>query len=282
MHNVHLICFLSSYGIAFVLELSRLWQAKHWQRWAAVLCTFAGLVAQTEYLLGRSMQSQLPPLLSSGHDWLLVSTWLIIVIYLIYSLKVMKREGYNSLGLFVLPVVLLLVVAAAFLDDAPSKAGQDERFWTMLHAGSLSIGITGVFIGFLISLMYLLQHKRLKKKLQLRPGFSLPPLVTLSRYNYWAVMISFPMLTIGLLTGIGMAISSPVAKVIFSWKDPTVLGFIVVWSAMFALFIWLARKKTGHGRQIAMLTAWAFGFLIITLVGLQVLVSLTGIPSHNG
>ncbi len=282
MQQTHLICFLASYFLAFVLELSRLWRAKPWQHVAAVLVTAAGLVAHTWYLLGRSFQSQLPPLLSSSHDWLLVSGWLVVAIYLVYSLKVGKREGYNSFGLFVLPVVLLLVVAAALLDDAPSKAAQAERFWTMLHAGALSIGITGVFIGLLLSRMYLLQHRRLKKKMHLRPGFSLPPLATLARFNYWAVMVSFPMLTIGLITGVGMAISSPTGKAIFSWKDPIVIGFCVVWIAMFILFLWLARKKTGHGRQVAMLTAWAFGFLIVTLLGLQVLVSLIGIQSHNG
>ncbi len=282
MRQTHLICFLASYFLAFVLEMSRLWLAKRWQHVAAILLTTAGLIAHTWYLLGRSFQAQLPPLLSSSHDWLLVSGWLLVVVYLAYSLKVGNREGYNSLGLFVLPVVLLLVVAAAFLNDSPSKAAQVERFWTMLHASSLSIGITGVFIGFLISLMYLLQHRRLKKKLNLRPGFSLPPLATLARFNYWAVMVSFPMLTIGLVTGVGMAVSSPVGKAVFSWKDPVVIGFGLVWGAMFILFLWLARKKTDNGRQVAMLTAWAFGFLIVTLLSLQVLANLIGIQSHNG
>jgi len=282
MQNVHLICFLLSYFFAFVLELGRFFRARVWQRWVSGFCTLAGFVAHTAYLLSRSWQSQLPPLLSSSQDWLLVSAWLIIATYLIYSLIVSQRAGYKSLGLFVLPVVLLLVSAAAFMDDVPSKVARLDRFWTMLHASSLSIGITGVEIGFIISLMYLIQHGRLKKKKQLRAGFSLPPLASLARYNYWAVMISFPMLTIGLLTGIGLAVSSPSVKAVFSWQDPTVIGFTVVWCAMFALFIWLSQKKSGHGRQVVMLTAWAFGFLIVTLLGLQLLVSLTGIQSHNG
>ena len=264
------------------MELSRLWLTKPWQRWVAVLCTFAGLVTQTAYMFGRSSQSNLPPLLSSSHDWLLVSVWLIVAIYLAYWLKVVKRKGYEFLGLFVLPVAIILVVAAAFMDDVPNqvtKITQAKRFWTMLHAGSLSLGITGVLIGFLISMMYLIQHRRLKKKRQLRPGFSLPPLTSLAQYNYRAIMMSFPMLTIGLFTGVILGLSSPTAKAVFSWKDPVEMVFIVVWTAMFFLFIWLAKRKTGHGRQVAMLTAWAFSFLIITLL---VLISLTGIQPHNG
>ena len=248
MHQTHLFCFFASYAVAFVLELSRLWQAKRWQYLMATFCTLAGLVAQTWYLLGRSSQSQLPPLLSSSHDWLLVSSWLLVAAYLFYLLMVRKREGYSSLGLFVVPVALGLVSSAAFLDDAPHQAAQSARFWIMLHASSLSIGITGVFIGLMISLMYLLQHKRLKMKRQLRPGFSLPPLAALAKYNYWAVMVSFCDADhrLEFLVCV-MAISRQPGKSTFSWKDPVVFGFCIVWGGN-VCFVWLVIQKKNRTR----------------------------------
>ncbi|MBV07715.1 cytochrome c biogenesis protein CcsA [Rubinisphaera sp.] len=282
MYQVHLFCFLASYSAAFVLELSRLWQSKKWLHWMSIVATMAGLTAQTWYLIARSAESQLPPLLSSYHDWLLVSAWLLITGYLLYVILNLKKAGSDSLGLFVLPVALLMVIGSSLLTTHVKSFAEGQQVVRMLHASSLSIGIVGVLIGFLISLMYLIQHRRLKKKHTLHRGFSLPPLSSLAKYNRWMVMLSMPMLTIGLVTGFVLIANSDKAENPFSWQDPIVIGFTVIWLAMVVLFGWLLKSHSHSGREIALLNAWAFGFLIVTLLGLQFIVMLTGIPTQHG
>ncbi|MCA8985301.1 MAG: cytochrome c biogenesis protein CcsA [Planctomycetaceae bacterium] len=280
--QAQLFCFLASYSVAFVLELARLWESRVWLRWGSLGFTAAGLAAQAWYLVARSHAAQLPPLLASMHDWLLVSALLLVSAYFIYAVLNFRLRGTTSLGLFVLPLALAIVGGATLVRDSPNRLLETARFWKMLHAGSLVIGITGVLIGFLLSLMYLLQHRRLKQKVQLQRGISLPPLAALARYNRWMVIFSVPMLTLGLVTGFVLVVQAKRAAAPFTWSDPIVLGFSVVWIGMVALFGWLIRSQPNHGRNVALLTAWAFGFLIVTLVGLQVLVSVTGLPSQHG
>jgi len=280
--TAQLTCFLASYIVAFMLELARLWKSHVSLRWASLGFTAAGVVAQIWYLLARSQASQLPPLLASTHDWLLVSALLLVGAYLVYMIIAFRREGFASLGLFVLPLALAMVGAASLVRTSPDRLLESARFWKMLHASSLSIGITGVLIGFVLSLMYLLQHRRLKQKKNLGRGFALPPLTALARYNWWMIIISVPMLTLGLLTGYMLILQARQSEVPFAWGDPVVIGFSVLWIGMVALFVWLLYSKPSRNRQVAMLTAWSCGFLVITLVGLQVLVSLTGIPSQHG
>ncbi|MFN5296759.1 MAG: hypothetical protein ACK5HA_00560, partial [Planctomycetaceae bacterium] len=69
------LCFLASYALALVLEGWR-WRGRgaNW-RWASLAAILAGLLAHTWYLLNRSAQSHLPPLLASTHDWMLVGGW---------------------------------------------------------------------------------------------------------------------------------------------------------------------------------------------------------------
>jgi len=281
MLQTHLFCFLASYSAALLLEVLRLWKSATWMRWASLGFTGAGVIAQVWYLLARSRATQLPPLLASTHDWLLVSALLLVVAYMGYALFRFRQPGYTSLGLFVLPLSLLMVGAASFVRDSPNRLLETERFWKMLHASSLSIGITGVLIGFLFSLMYLLQHRRLKQK-HVQRRFVLPPLSVLAHYNRWMVILSVPMLTLGLITGLILAFQAKQASVPFAWGDPIVIGFCVLWIGMFGLFVWLLQGQPAHGRHVALLTVWACGFLIVTLVGLQVLVSVLGIPSQHG
>ena len=281
MLQTHLFCFLASYCAALLLEVLRLWKSASWMRWASLGFSVAGVVAQGAYLLARSRATQLPPLLDSMHDWLLVSALLLMMAYIGYAIFRFRQPGYTSLGLFVLPLSLLMIGAASFVRASPNHMLETERFWKMLHASSLSIGITGVLIGFVFSLMYLLQHRRLKQK-HVQRRFVLPPLSVLAHSNRWMVIVSVPMLTLGLVTGLILAFQAKQAAVPFAWADPLVIGFCVLWVAMFGLFVWLLRGQPAHGRQVAWLTVWACGFLIVTLVGLQVLVNVLDIPSQHG
>lgn len=64
------------------------------------------------YLVARSRATDLPPLLSSGHDWLLVLAWTAVVFYLFLSVALWIIDRDIPMGLFILPVVLLLIGAA--------------------------------------------------------------------------------------------------------------------------------------------------------------------------
>lgn len=275
--GVTLFCFMASYVVALGVEGSRLLKRLSYQRPVILVAATAGLIAHTWYLVNRSMQSNLPPLLGSTHDWLLVLAWIGVLFYLIVALV----ERDFSVGLFLLPVVLLLVAVARYVSDSPNSLlakdptaeAQAIHGWAMLHATLLVFGIAGVIIGFLLSLMYLIQHRRLKRKHTAGGGLTLPSLERLSRLNWWSVVLSVPLLTLGMLTGVIMGLISHSENVPVSFGDPVVLINGFGWAVMVAFFIWMLRAQRTAGKMVAWRTIWAFGFLLVTLIGLQLLTS---------
>ncbi len=274
MLKTSVVCFLASYFCAFACELSQLKQRRVLFRMVSSLFTSAGLVAQTFYLLNRSFRSDnLPPLLSSTHDWLLVLAWIVVLVYLFVSLA----DSQLATGLVIWPTVLTLVIAAQFVTASPSQEWNSNRGWGMLHASTLVLGTAGVLLGFVLSLLYLWQYRRLKLRQAVSSAVKLPSLELIERLNRWAILTAVPLLTLGVVSGFGLSIFLKGIDLRVTWTDPIVIGGAVTWILMGILFVWLLMQKRTPGRQIALLTAWSCGFLLVTLIGLNVLTSAIGL-----
>lgn len=287
MANVTVFCFLASYFAAFVLDGTRLLRRTTVSRTVMLLFAAAGFVAHTVYLFVRAGQTDEPPLLSSTHDWVLVLAWLAIVFYLFLTLI----DKNLPVGLFLLPVVLLLIGSTYLVSDEQNaviaknpQAMQDAMHnWAMLHASLLVFGIAGVILGFVLSLMYLFQHNRLKHHRVLKTGLQLPNLERLARLNWWSVVVSVPLLTLGMATGIGLAVYSQKGTEAISFTDPVVLINGIGWVVMIVFLVWLWRTHRPTGKHVAWMTLWAFGYLLFTLIGLQVLTGSGLLESqHSG
>ena len=277
MPNVNLSCFLLSYLVAFGLDVARLRSKLAWSRWVAILFGGAGLLAHTLYLLLRSSPSQLPPLLSSAHDWLLVLAWLAVLTHLFVSLL----DATIASGLVVWPIVLALVGASYLVTSSQSQVLDFHRGWKMLHAAMLVLGTATILLGLVLSLLYLWQHRRLKGGQMRNSGLTLPSLERLERFNRWSILVSVPFLTFGVATGVLLSfLNDDDARL--AWADPVVLGGSVMWLLMCGLFAWLLTGQRTPGRQVAWLTAWSGGFLLFMMVGLQVLTEVTRMPSLHG
>lgn len=276
MMRTTLFCFFASYACAFLCDLAQLKWRHALLRWISLLIGTAGLVAHTAYLLNRSNQSDLPPLLSSVHDWMLVLAFVVVLVYLFVALA----DSELTTGLVIWPIVLALVIASRFVPQSPSEQLPVSRGWGMLHASMLVLGTAGVLQGFVLSLLYLWQHRRLKHKQASAGGaVKLPSLERIERWNRWSILTAVPLLTIGVASGIGLAMISNEQNRVMTWSDPVVIGGAVTWTLMGILFVWLLTKKKSPGKQVALLTAWSCGFLLVTLVGLEMLVAAMGLPT---
>ncbi len=263
---------MASYLVAFGLELARFLRKKSgYLRPLIFMFSLAGLVAQTAYLFNRARETQLPPLLSSSHDWLIVFSWLLVAIFLFINLI----DEELSIGLFLFPLVLALVVASYFVDDVTNALVQPAiRSWALLHASLLVLGGVGIALCFVISAMYLIQHRRLKQKQNFSEGFNLPSLAKLARLNRWALMISAPLLTIGMGIGIGMGVYVRKGAQAISFLDPVIIVYEIVWVAMMVSVIFILRKKQPNQKHIAQLTIWTGGLLLLTVIGIQILTNV--------
>lgn len=291
LRNVTLFCFLASYAVTAIFEALRLVRRTTVNRFIRVGFALAGLLAHTAYLYGQSQKANLPPLLSSSHDWMLVLAWLAMLFYIL--LTTFDRD--LAVGPFLLPVVLVFIVASNFVSKTPNSVLDAAHGWKMLHATLLVLGTAGVIVGFVLSLMYLVQHRRLKHKQSLVNGLTLPNLESLARWNWWAVVISVPLLTMGMATGVGLGWHARKVQPL-SFTDPVIVGNGVGWLVMAVFFAWLVLTRRPKGKQVAWLTVLAFGFLLVTVISLQMLSGTTldtwhtqqplrstpGVAVHNG
>lgn len=272
MEKVSVVCILSSYIVAIIFAVMRLKTPARWNRVLTLAMTAAGFYANTVYLMVRARNADLPPLLASTHDWLLVLAWVAVLLLLFLS----WLDPELPLGVFVLPLVLVLVVTSQIVGiEVDPRARAEElnqlaqRGWLILHTSLLVFGIVGVLGSLVLSLMYLAQHRRLKHGETMQEGLHLPSLARLARWNRWAVVVSVPTLTVGMAAGVLLGVISRKAGGAIVFTDPIVIASGIGWSVMVALFVWLVSTRRPAARQVAMLTVWACGFLLVTIVGLQ-------------
>lgn len=283
MVNVTVFCFLASYLVSGVMEAFRLRGKSTFNRLILKGFALAGIVAHTIYLYNRSQQTNLPPLLSSTHDWLLVLAWLAMVLYLFLTLF----DSDLAIGLFLIPIVLVLIGSAYFLQQQPNQLVSQEILikearhgWAMLHASLLVLGMAGGLIALVLGMMYLAQHRRLRQKQTMTEGMTLPSLGRLARLNWWSVIISVPLLTLGMAVGVGLGLSTE-GEATLSFTDPVIIAYGVAWLVMIGFFIWLLTTSRSQDRQIASLSIWTFSFLIVSVVVLQIISSKLSISAHG-
>ncbi len=257
MERVTIVCFIASYALALALELLHQFRPRPVLRLLALVAGTAGLAAQTIFLVVR-----LPPLVGQ-FGWMLYLGWILAIFYLAGSLH-HRRQAW---GIFVLPLILgLLGLGAAFDPRRTDVSGETphslQAVWGPLHALLLFLAAVGVCVGFLASLMYLIQAQRLRAKALPGRGLRLLNLERLEAMNRRAINLAFPLLTAGLLLG---------ALIVFQdrppdwWTDRRVLSALVLWAA-FALLVYLRYGYHLRGRQVALGTIVTFVLLLCCLV----------------
>ncbi|NLF72740.1 MAG: cytochrome c biogenesis protein CcsA [Candidatus Anammoximicrobium sp.] len=260
--QVHLSCFVASYAVALLLELSRLLLRTSGRIVGTSGFTAAGILAQTIYIVLRSTPDprQAPPL-SSWFDWLLMAAWGVAVAYLILSL----RRPQAAAGVFMLPLVLgLIAVATLFRHAEPFPRSQALYVWGVVHGMALLLGSAVAMLGFITGVMYLAQSARLKKKLPPPRGLKLPSLEWLQRATQQALVFSSWILAAGLLSGVVLYLVSDWNRM--PWNDPVlwISAVLLLWLAV--VFVFQARYKPARqGRKVAYLTLSTFVVLALVL-----------------
>jgi ABC-type transport system involved in cytochrome c biogenesis permease subunit len=254
MLRVTIVCFLASYALALALELLYLRVSRPVLRVLALVSALAGLIAHTLYLYSRQ-----PPLFWQ-FGWMLFLAWVLAVFYLCGAV----HHRRLSWGIFVLPLVLALVCLGVLLGKPPDDtrglwlpSDAPNRIWGPAHAVLILLATVGICVGFLASLMYLIQARRLRTKTPPGQGLRLLSLERLEAMNRRAITLAFPLLTAGMIAGVVLMVNSDLV----GWTDPRVLGTLVLWGA-FVLLLYLRYGRHVPGRQVALMTIAAFLLLL--------------------
>ncbi len=268
LSGVTIVCFAASYAVALVLEVLRCVRRLPLRTVLIVGWTAAGLLAHTIFLYELARSESVAQngrlVFSSWYDWSLLVAWGVAAAYL----GLLIRRPQNATGLFLLPLVLLLIAGAFFFAErAPFERAAAERVWRTIHAAALLFGTVSVTLGFAAGAMYLYQSYRLKQKRPLPQWFRLPTLEWLQRFNREALLISTVALGIGLLAGIVLNVRLQSGGTsLVHWSDPAVLSSLVLlgWLVAATLFESIYRPAR-EGRKVAYLTIASFIFLVLAL-----------------
>lgn len=219
--------------------------------------TAAGFASHTVALGARmaDASSSAPP---SFAEALSFFSWMIILVLLVVEL----RHRIHVLGSFMVPLALVSLVSAAALPETePTFQPVFKTLW--FHVTLSMLGAVGFAVAFVAGVMYLIQDRLLKSKRFNVLYSKLPALDFLDHLNQQSIVLGFPLLTLGIVTG---AISAQFARGSYVSWNPEQTGALVTW--LFYFIVLLGRLTIGwRAKRAAYLTVIGFACVILTLVG---------------
>jgi ABC-type uncharacterized transport system permease subunit len=210
-----------------------------------------GWLAQTALLVVQAARAD-------GFPWstwagsLNLFVWLVVGAYLIWGC----RPRYRLLGLGVMPLAVALFVAARI--GGGMAAGERSHYgnlFLVLHVGLVLAAFAGFTLAAALSGLYLWEERRLKRRSADILRLRLPSLVVLEHLTKRTVIVSLPLLTLGLAAGVvrlredGGGVDAAMAVAVLTW---------LVYGG------YLALRPTGrHAAYVALL-----GFALVIVVRL--------------
>jgi ABC-type uncharacterized transport system permease subunit len=106
----------------------------------------------------------------------------------------------SAIAAVVGPLVVLVMIVALASGFGPTPAAPvRDGSWFVLHVAASLLGLALMAVAFAAAALYLLQHRELKQR-RFGAAFQfLPPLEQLDRLNHLALVIGFPVLTVGVI-----------------------------------------------------------------------------------
>jgi len=243
------------------------------------LLAYVGFAAQTVAIALRWKESYAlgyghAPL-SNLYESVVFFSWTIILIYMFIELK----YKYRIVGAFVVPF--------AFLGMSWAQLGMQSGIeplvpalqsnWLLYHVITCFLGYAAFAVACGISIMYLIKAKSEESGGGSAGGLMsmFPPIRVLDDLNYRAIMIGFPLLTLGIITGAAWA--NYAWGTYWSW-DPKETWSLIVWF-VYAAFLHARFTRGWVGKRAAWLSIIGFAATIFCYLGVNLF--LSGLHSYG-
>jgi cytochrome c-type biogenesis protein CcsB len=186
----------------------------------------------------------------------------LVATYLLAQIQLNLR----ILGSFVSPLAVFFMILSSLLPgDIVPRSGIFGSIWVGVHVTALFLANAFFGLAFCAAIMYLLQESHIKRKNFGTLYMRLPSLDRLDQINYLCLIVGFPLMTIGLLTG--FAYAGTVWHSIWTW-DPKEIAASITWF-IYALLLHERLAVGWRGRRAAWLAIFGFSAILITFLGVN-------------
>ena len=157
-----------------------------------------------------------------------------------------------------MPLAAVLLAVAYAGGGATGGAGRYSSLFLVLHVGLVLVGFAGFTLAAALAAVYLWEERRLKRRAADILRLRLPSLVVLERLTKRTVLVSLPLLTLGLVAGFvrlandGGNLDVAMAVAVLTW---------VVYAVFLAL-----RPAGRHAAYVALL---GFALVIVVRIALS-------------
>jgi ABC-type uncharacterized transport system permease subunit len=259
-----LILAILFFAVGGGISLTRLRWEREGARIAAKACLYGGLTTALAVLVWHCVRrgSWLP--LEDNFEALI---WLGVLLVL-FVLYVQRRRPLGGLDWFVMPMAILLLIAAGVF----GRTGYHSYVagaWSWVHRVTAYGGAVAFAIAGAVGAMYLINNRRLRAK-TVTPGPNLGSLERLEHLTLSSVTLGFALLTIGLITGLTEVLhSSGGTRLGHDWfASPKVVLTFGAW-VVYALVLHSPINPSFRGRKVALLSIVGLVLMIGILVAVQ-------------
>ena len=226
------------YAGAFAYFLYHLFSRRASMNRVGMILAALGLVFHAAALITRGVDAGHLPVAGAYESLVLVAFSLTLVYHVLESFT-----RIQAIGLYVMPVVLLLLTVAWTRYEAPGSLAPALRSDIVgLHAMVTLLAAGCLYVAGGAAIIYLIERGQLKRR-HLGPVLGrLPSLGALDKLVYHAVLLGLPFLTMGMVAGVIRAVTDHVPD---WWADPLVLLASALW-AIYVVLLW-GRMRRGWG-----------------------------------
>lgn len=198
--------------------------------------------------------------LRNGPEYMLTLGFLVLTLHL----ALWFRSKISAAALVLPPISELMLLVGFALQGGTAVGSLPTRGWFVFHTVIATTGVAALAVAFAMSLLFLIKERALKEKRSLAMLERLPALESLDRLGFQALLYGFPLLTLGIATG--MVYSAVIHDRIWLWGLKEVFP-LLAW-IVFAAILWARFAGGVRGRRSAILVIAGFALALMTFFGM--------------
>jgi len=205
---------------------------------------------------------------------MIVLTIVFALIYLFFSI-VIQQVWFGSVMAWVILTMILMAGIVAKPASEPHAVAATP--WAIAHGITMILGGASIMFATASAFLYLLGSGKLKRKKIVQVLGRVPNIEKLERMTLFGLRAGFGLITIGLISGLGLAVLKSAALEInvLDWlTDAKIVLIIAVW-VLLGMILMLRYTVALKGKTIAYMTMVAFILILFAIVGTTIFCGTT-------